>query len=122
MGAGNVPGEPVIDRGNTNLGNVFRAGKLVNAFDADQFQRKMAKNVYDSTMRGMASNSAEFYPRFQDYGVFGQYMQYANELRKPLTNVHSDVNAMYADQRTRNYKALGAELEGGLKLSQLYSD
>jgi hypothetical protein len=29
---------------------------------------------------------------------------------------------MYADQRTRNSKALGAELEGSLKLSQLYSD
>ena len=122
MVAGNIPG---VRRGNNrhvNLSNLFRAGKLINAFSADQFQRKMARNAFDSTMRGMASNSAEFYPRFQDYGVLGQYMQYANELRKPLTNVHSDVNAMYADQRTRNYKALGAELEGGLKLSQLYSD
>ena len=121
MVAGNTPG---VHRGNrnVNLSNLFRAGKLINAFSADQFQRKMARNAFDSTMRGMASNSAEFYPRFQDYGVLGQYMQYANELRKPLTNVHSDVNAMYADQRTRNYKALGAELEGGLKLSQLYSD
>ena len=122
MVAGNVPGDPVIDRGNVNLGNVFRAGKLVNAFSADKFQRKMARNVYDSTMRGMASNPQEYYNRFQDFGIIGQYKQYADNLRKPIVNVHSDVNSMYANQIARNDQASKAELEGGLKASQLYSD
>lgn len=118
--AANTPGE-----GNgysSNLSDVFRAGKLINAFTADKFQRKMARNVYDSTMRGMESNVSEYYNRFQDYGIGEQYRQAANNLRKPVVNVHSDVNAMYADQRARNDRALKLELEGGLKQSQLYSD
>jgi hypothetical protein len=78
MTAGNTSGEPVIDRGNVNLGNVFRAGKLINAFGADQFQRKMARNVFDSTMRGMMSNGAETYNRFQDFGLMNQYRQAAD--------------------------------------------
>lgn len=122
MTAGNTPGKPVIDRGNVNLGNVFRAGKLINAFGADQFQRKMARNVFDSTMRGMMSNGAETYNRFQDFGLMNQYRQAADNWKKPIVNVHSDVNSMYADQRARNDKANQLLLEGGLKQSQLYSD
>lgn len=120
--AGNAPGQNVGRGYNPNLSNIFRGGKLINAFNADQFQRKMARNVYDSTMRGMASNAQEYYNRFQDFGIIGQYKQYADNLRKPIVNVHSDVNSMYANQIARNDQALKAELEGGLKASQLYSD
>ena len=120
--AGNAPGQNVGGGYNPNLSNIFRGGKLINPFAADKFQRKMARNVYDSTMRGMASNAQEYYNRFQDFGIIGQYKQYADNLRKPIVNVHSDVNSMYANQIARNDQALKAELEGGLKASQLYSD
>lgn len=120
--AGNTPGQNIDGDYNPNLSNIFRGGKLINAFDADKFQRKMARNVYDSTMRGMGSNAQEYYNRFQDFGIIGQYKQYADNLRKPIVNVHSDVNSMYANQIARNDQALKAELEGGLKASQLYSD
>jgi hypothetical protein len=95
---------------------------MLNAISADAFQRKMARNVYDSTMRGMKSNVPEYYNRFQDYGIGEQYRQAANNLRKPIVNTHSDINAMYANQLARNDQAIKMELEGGLKQSQLYSD
>lgn len=117
--AGNPTGDGTR---NSNLSNFFRIGKALNAFAADKFQRKMARNVYDSTMRGMSSNVPEYYNRFQDYGIGEQYKQAADNLRKPVVNVNSDVNAMYADQRARNEQASRLELEGGLKQSQLYSD
>ena len=108
--------------GASNLSDFFRIGKMLNATSADAFQRKMARNVYDSTMRGMKSNIPEYYNRFQDYGIGEQYRQAANNLRKPIVNTHSDVNAMYANQLARNDQAIKMELEGGLKQSQLYSD
>ena len=120
MVAGNPVGE--VSGNSSNISDLFRIGKLVNAINADKFQRKMARNVYDSTMRGMSSDVAEYYNRFQDYGIGEQYKQAANDLRKPIVNVHSDVNSMYADQRARNDQAMKLELEGGLKQSQLYSD
>ena len=108
--------------GDSNLSDFFRIGKMLNAISADAFQRKMARNVYDSTMRGMKSNVPEYYNRFQDYGIGEQYRQAANNLRKPIVNTHSDINAMYANQLARNDQAVKMELEGGLKQSQLYSD
>ena len=118
--AGNPAG--THSNGNSNLSDFFRIGKMLNAISADAFQRKMAKNVYNSTMRGMKSNVPEYYNRFQDYGIGEQYRQAANNLRKPIVNTHSDINAMYANQLARNDQALKMELEGGLKQSQLYSD
>ena len=118
--AGNTPADGTDT--SSNLSDLFRAGKLANAFSADKYQQQMARNVRDSSMRNMASNPSEIYNRFQDYGVKEQYRQAADKLRKPIINVHSDVNSMYADQRARNNQATQLELEGNLKQSQLYSD
>ena len=121
MSAGNAEGEPIINN-NNNISDIFRFAKLGNALSADKFQRNMAWNTYTSTMRGLASNGPEHYNRFQDYGVGQQYRNAAESFRKPFVNTHSDVNAMFANQMARTNQAINAELEGGLKQSQLYSD
>lgn len=120
--AGNPPGDLVIDRGGINLSDTFRIGKLLNAFNADKYQQKMAWKNYFNARKGVTINPIEFYNRYQDFGLGEQYKQAATNLIKPIVNVHSDVNSMYADQRTRNEKANQLLLEGGLKQSQLYAD
>ena len=119
--SGNPPGTSNAGY-NFNWNNLLRAGKLANAFSADKYQRKMAKNVYDSTIRSMSSNVPEYYSRFQDYGLRAQYNEAAANIRKPSPIVNSDINAVLADQRIRDDQAIKYELEGGLKQSQLYSD
>lgn len=73
-------------------------------------------------MLGLPSNESEYYNRFTDYGLGQQYKQAALEYRKPLVDTNADAFGSMQTQRARNDVATKFDLEGGMKVSQLYSD
>lgn len=119
--AGNTPGSN-NRRASYNISDAFRASKLGLGFAADAKQRDLSKKVLVNTLASAPSNESEYYNRFQDYGVGQQYTQAANEYRKPLGDPNADAMLADASQRARNDQATKLDLEGEMKVSQLFSD
>lgn len=121
IGAGNPLGENKVST-DTNMSDVFRGLKLANAFNADNEQNELNRQVLSNTLTALPSDEAEYYSRYSDYGMGELYKQASLEYRNPIVDPNADAFASGQYQKARTDSAVKNDLELGLKLSQLRSD